>query len=53
MYIYIYIKYIQKESRPASFQTLKKSKHMGMSQTDVSVFLLKVAILEPKTDTSS
>ena len=49
---YIYI-FIQKESRPARFQTLKKSKHMGMSQTEVSVFPLKVAILEPKTDTSS
>ena len=49
--IYIYI-YIQKESRPARFQTLKK-KHMGMSPTEVSVFPLKVAILEPKTDTSS
>ena len=38
--VYIYIS-IQKESRPARLQTLNKSKHMGMSQTEVSVFPLK------------
>ena len=42
--IYIIYIYIKKE---------RTCKHMAMSQTEVSVFPLQGAILEPKTDTSS